>query len=256
MKNGQMAKKRLRLDIAMKELGLVETRSKAKALIMAGSVTVNHQIVSKAGHLVSEDDDIILKAKACPFVSRGGLKLQAALKRFNVNVESRICLDVGASTGGFTDCLLQNGATLVYAVDVGYGQLDWSLRNRKDVINLEKTNIRHVDKRLFEPPPDIAVVDVSFISLKLVLPAVLPLMRNDLFDIITLIKPQFEAGPSAVGKGGIVRNEEVRTKVVDELTDFFSNSMGLKVNGVMDSPIKGAKGNKEYLVHLSKGEGF
>ncbi len=251
-----MAKKRLRLDIAMKERGLVETRSKARALIMAGSVTVNHQIVSKAGHLVSEDDDIILKSKACPFVSRGGLKLQAALKRFNVNVESRICIDVGASTGGFTHCLLQSGATLVYAVDVGYGQLDWSLRNRKDVVNLEKTNIRHVDRQLFEPPPDIAVVDVSFISLKLVLPAVVPLMRHDLFDIIALIKPQFEAGPSAVGKGGIVRNEEVRTKVVKELTNFFSNSMGLKVNGVMDSPIKGAKGNKEYLVHLSKGEGF
>ncbi len=248
-----MAKKKQRLDIVLKQRGLVESRAKAQAMIMAGVVCVNGKAVSKAGHLVCQDDEIILKGKVCPFVSRGGIKLDAALKHFEIDVDSRVCMDVGASTGGFTDCLLQNGARLVYAVDVGYGQLDWSLRNRKDVINLEKTNIRHVERDLFDPAPEIATVDVSFISLKTVIPAVLPLMSRDYFQIVALIKPQFEAGPKRVGKGGIVRSEEVRREVVEDLTDFFSKELGLHVHGLIESPISGAKGNREYLVYLTKG---
>ncbi len=248
-----MAKKKQRLDIALKQKGLAESRAKAQAMIMAGAVSVNGKAVSKAGHLVCQDDEIILKGKVCPFVSRGGLKLEAALKHFEIDVDSRVCMDVGASTGGFTDCLLQNGARLVYAVDVGYGQLDWSLRNRNDVKNLEKTNIRHVERDIFDPAPEIATVDVSFISLKTVIPAVLPLMSGSYFQIVALIKPQFEAGPKRVGKGGIVRSEKVRREVVEDLTKFFSKELGLHVHGVIDSPISGAKGNREYLVYLTKG---
>ena len=253
MNNELMAKKKQRLDIVLRQRGLVESRAKAQAMIMAGSVSVNGKTISKAGHLVCLDDEIILKGRTCPFVSRGGLKLDAALKHFHIDVNSKVCMDVGASTGGFTDCLLQNGARLVYAVDVGYGQLDWSLRNRDDVINLEKTNIRHAKRDLFEPAPEIATVDVSFISLKTVIPAVLALMARDDFQIVALIKPQFEAGPKRVGKGGIVRSEEVRREVVEDLTGFFFKELGLNVHGIMDSPISGAKGNREYLVYMTKG---
>ncbi len=254
MNNELMAKKKQRLDIILKEKGLVPTRAKAKALIMAGVVFVNGEQRSKAGYLVCKDDEIILKDKACPYVSRGGLKLQAAIDHFDIDVESKVCMDVGASTGGFTDCLLQKGAMLVYAVDVGYGQLDWGLRNRADVVNLEKTNIRYVRRGSFDRVPEIATVDVSFISLKVVLPAVLPLMAHDACHIVALIKPQFEAGPSMVGKGGIVRSEKVRKEVVSDLTNFFSKTLSLNVQGVIDSPISGAKGNREYLAYLTKGD--
>ena len=256
MNNELMAKKKQRLDIRIKELGLAPSRSKAQALVMAGSVLVNQKPVSKAGYLVSDDDEIILKGRQCPYVSRGGLKLEAALEHFDIDVTGKICIDVGASTGGFTHCLLQKGATLVYAIDVGYGQLDWSLRNRKEVINLEKTNIRYVSPELFDPPPELATVDVSFISLKVVMPAILSVMTRKAGDIIALIKPQFEAGPSKVGKGGVVRSEQVRKEVIRDLIHFFSETLGLLVHGVIESPIKGIKkGNKEYLIYLTKGEG-
>ena len=245
-----MAKKKQRLDTYLKEQGLVPSRTKAQAIIMAGDVLVNNRPITKAGHLVSPSDEIILKGKQCPYVSRGGLKLEAALEHFGIDVQKKVCIDVGASTGGFTDCLLQKGAKLVYAIDVGYGQLDWSLRNRDDVINLEKTNIRHVTRDMFQPPPEIATVDVSFISLKKVIPAVVPVMTSDGYQIIALIKPQFEAGPSKVGKGGIVRSDEVRKEVIEDLKEFFA-SIGLDIHGVIPSPITGAKGNKEYLIHLS-----
>ncbi len=248
-----MAKKKQRLDTLLKEKGLVSSRSKAQALIMAGCVVVNGTPVTKSGSLVRTTDEIILKGKKCPYVSRGGLKLEAALDAFNIDVNQKICMDVGASTGGFTDCLLQKGAKMVYAVDVGYGQLDWSLRNRSEVVNLEKTNIRYVTRDMFQPPPEIATVDVSFISLKKVLPAIVAVMSEEAGDIVALIKPQFEAGPSKVGKGGIVRSEKVRRDVITDLQAFFSSELGLKVMGVIPSPITGAKGNKEYLVHLVKG---
>ena len=253
--NELMAKKKQRLDLRLKELGLAPTRSKAQAMVMAGLIAVNDKPVTKAGHLVREDDKIIVKGRQCPYVSRGGLKLEAALKHFSIDVSSKVCIDVGASTGGFTHCLLQKGAKLVYAIDVGYGQLDWSLRNREDVINLEKTNIRHVKRELFDPLPEFATVDVSFISLKVVIPALLDVMVKENFEIVALIKPQFEAGPQRVGKGGIVRSSKVRSEVIDDLTSFFSKDLCLDVNGVIDSPIKGAKGNQEYLVYLSKNKG-
>ena len=255
MDNELMAKKKQRLDMRIKELGLAPSRAKAQALVMAGSVLVNRKPVSKAGYLVCDDDEIILKGRQCPYVSRGGLKLEAALEHFGIDVTNKICVDVGASTGGFTHCLLQKGASLVYAVDVGYGQLDWSLRNRKEVINLEKTNIRHVNPELFDPQPQLATVDVSFISLKVVMPAILSIMTRKTGDIIALIKPQFEAGPAKVGKGGVVKSEQVRKEVIRDLTHFFSQTLGLLVNGVIESPVRGTKkGNREYLAYLTKGE--
>ncbi len=257
MDNELMAKKKQRLDIRIKELGLAPSRSKAQALIMAGAIFVNQKPVSKAGYLVSDSDEIILKGRQCPYVSRGGLKLEAALEHFDIDVTNKICIDVGASTGGFTHCLLKKGARLVYAVDVGYGQLDWSLRNRKEVINLEKTNIRHVNPKSFDPPPELATVDVSFISLKVVMPAILSIMTRKTGDIVTLIKPQFEAGPAKIDKGGVVKSHKVRSEIVNDLNQFFSETLGLLVHGVIESPIKGTKkGNREYLAYLTKkGEG-
>jgi len=235
----------------MKQRGLAPSRSKAQALIMAGVVLVDGRTVTKAGHPVSHEDEITLRPDPCPYVSRGGLKLEAALDRFTVDVSGRICLDVGASTGGFTDCLLKRGARLVYAVDVGYGQLDWGLRNREDVVVLEKTNIRTMDAGILDPVPDLAVVDTSFISLRLVIPRVMELIRPR-GDIIALIKPQFEAGPGKVGKGGIIRDAKVHDQVLKDLCSFFANRPGLAASGIIPSPILGAKGNREFLVHLEK----
>ena len=244
-----MAKEKLRLDVMLKEKGLVSSRARGQALIMAGSVQVDGVTVTKSGFPVSRTQQIAIIENSCPFVGRGGLKLQRALEAFGVSAASRVCLDVGASTGGFTDCLLQNGAKLVYALDVGYGQLDWTLRQRPDVINIERTNIRHVSQDLFAEIPDLATVDTSFISLKIVIPKVKQLIRQD-GEIIALIKPQFEAGREKVGKGGIVRDPEIHREVIRDLEHFFNSRCGMKSMGVIDSPISGAKGNREFLIHL------
>ncbi len=246
-----MAQKKKRLDIRIKELGLAQNRSKAQALIMSGAVEVNGTLVTKAGFFVGEDDNITLRQKGCPYVSRGGLKLEAAIKYFNITIKDKICLDVGASTGGFTDCLLKHGAKLIYALDVGYGQLDWSLRNRKEIINMEKVNIRHVTKDMFPEAPQLATIDTSFISLKLVVPNVLNVMKDEC-EIVALIKPQFEAGREKVGKGGIIKDKEIHKEVVDNLTSFFKEELALKVIGTIESPILGAKGNREFLTYLKR----
>ena len=246
-----MAKEKLRLDIRLKEMGLVPSRAKGQALIMAGAVLVDGNIVTKAGYSVAPDQEVSIKENPCPFVGRGGLKLQEALNRFEVSVASRICLDVGASTGGFTDCLLKNGAKLVYAVDVGYGQLDWKLRNRPDVVNLEKTNIKNLSRNVFQHIPDLATIDTSFISLKKVIPKVIKLLDHRA-DLIALIKPQFEAGRKKVGKGGVIRDTAVHEEVLSDLKDFFTEEAGLLCEGIIQSPIFGAKGNREFLVHLKK----
>ena len=246
-----MAKEKLRLDVLLKERGLVSSRARGQALIMAGSVLVDGSVVTKSGFFVSPGQRIEIKADLCPYVSRGGLKLQKALEYFDVSVKSRICMDVGASTGGFTDCLLKYGARLVYSIDVGYGQLDWRLRNRDDIINLEKTNIRNVTRDIFKEIPCFASIDVSFISLKIVVPKVKELIKDG-GDIIALIKPQFEAGRKQVGKGGIIRDPRIHDEVLADLERFFSRDIGVRSVGIIPSPVKGAKGNKEFLIHLKK----
>lgn len=230
--------------------GLVESREKAKALILEGVVLVNGLSADKAGSLVSPDD-IFLIEKKMPYVSRGGLKLEHAIDYFNINIQDKTAMDVGASTGGFTDCLLQDGAARVYAVDVGYGQFSWKLRNDDRVVLLEKTNIRYLDTDSIPDKIDIAVIDVSFISLLKVIPRVLELLKP-CAEIIALIKPQFEVGRKDVGKGGVVREMEKRLEVVEKIKTETMN-MGLLVEGTTESPIKGPKGNVEYLIYLKKG---
>ncbi len=215
---------------------------------MAGKVLVDSIPVDKPGALVSFDSDFRIKGGDMPYVSRGGLKLEAALKFFSVNVEGLVCLDAGASTGGFTDCLLQRGAKRVYAVDVGYGQLAWKLRNDPKVVVIERTNIRHMPVETISESVDIAMIDVSFISLKIVVPSVLKFLKQD-GRIIALIKPQFEAGRENVGKGGVVRDPAVHEEIANSLTDFFEKN-GLKREGLTPSPILGPKGNREFLVYL------
>jgi 23S rRNA (cytidine1920-2'-O)/16S rRNA (cytidine1409-2'-O)-methyltransferase len=219
-------------------------------MILAGQVLVNGQKVEKAGSLVSEDADIRILGQPMPYVSRGGLKLEAALREFKITVTGRTAMDVGASTGGFTDCLLQHGCRKVYAVDVGYGQLAWKLRQDLRVVSIERTNIREISASLIPEPIDIAVVDASFISLEKVIPPVLPFLARD-GEIIALIKPQFEVGKGQVGKGGIVRDEAARLAVVEKITGFF-RKLGLDVKGVILSPITGQDGNVEYLIDGAK----
>lgn len=238
-----------RLDLLLVERGIAESRARAQAIIAAGQIRVNGRVLDKAGHLIPVDATIELLTNPCPYVSRGGLKLAHALSHFQIDVTGRVCMDVGASTGGFTDCLLQHGAKLVYAVDVGYGQLDWRLRNDSRVISLEKQNIRYLDRSLIQEPVDLLVMDVSFISLKTALPPALPFLKEN-GEIVALIKPQFEAGKKKVGKGGIVRDEDVRNEVIKDLQNFFSNELRLCILGVVTSPIYGAKGNEEYLIHM------
>jgi 23S rRNA (cytidine1920-2'-O)/16S rRNA (cytidine1409-2'-O)-methyltransferase len=240
---------KVRLDKLLFERGLAESREKAKALILAGTVLVNEQVVDKAGSLVKEDDRVSLKGRL-KYVSRGGLKLEHALHEFAVDVKDAVAMDVGASTGGFTDCLLQNGARKVYAVDVGYGQFDLKLRNDKRVVLLEKTNIRHLERDAVKERIDIAVIDVSFISLLKVIPRVREFL-NERAEIIALIKPQFEVGRKDVGKGGVVRAEAKRRAAVDTIKGE-SEKMGLTVDGITESPLKGPKGNVEYLIYLKK----
>jgi 23S rRNA (cytidine1920-2'-O)/16S rRNA (cytidine1409-2'-O)-methyltransferase len=240
---------KVRLDKLLFERGLVESREKAKALILAGNVLVNEQVVDKAGSLIKHDDRVSLKERM-KYVSRGGLKLEHALNEFTLDVNDTIAMDVGASTGGFTDCLLQNGAAKVYAVDVGYGQFDLKLRNDRRVVLFEKTNIRHLERDAIKDRIDIAVIDVSFISLLIVIPKVLEFLKERA-EIIALIKPQFEVGRKDVGKGGVVKDEEKRRAAVDKIKSE-SEKMGLAVDGITESPIKGPKGNVEYLIYLRK----
>lgn len=217
---------------------------------MAGLVEVNGQMARKPGQVVPGSASIALKQTDLPYVSRGGLKLAAALAEFKANVQDKVMLDVGASTGGFTDCLLQNGAAKVIAVDVGYGQLHWKLRQDPRVVILEKHNIRFLSPEKLEEPIQGAVIDVSFISLKLVLPAVARLLLPDAF-IIALIKPQFEVGKGLVGKGGVVRDPALHQQVIQELSVFFANA-NWQMQGLMQSPILGPKGNKEFLIYLRR----
>ena len=232
----------------MVEKGLVASRQRAQAMIMAGNVLVNCKLVEKSGHLISEASKITLKGETIPYVSRGGLKLEKALKSFAVSVQGLVCLDVGASTGGFTDCLLQHGAVRVYAVDVGYGQLAWQLRQDARVTAIERMNIRNMPLNMLPEPVDLVTIDVSFISLKIVVPAVMKFIKKPAW-IIALIKPQFEVGKGKVGKGGVVRDPLQHESVLNELDQFFKDS-GWTCLAVVPSPILGPSGNREFLIHL------
>ncbi len=247
---GAAGRGRKRLDLLLVERGLAGSRERARALIMAGKVLVEDRPVDKAGHFVAGDSRVALRGEDIPYVSRGGLKLAGALEYFGVSPAGWICLDVGAATGGFTDCLLQNGAARVYAVDVGYGQLAWSLRNDPRVVAIERANIRHLPASAIPEPADLAVIDVSFISLRIVAPAVTGFLKPA-GEILALIKPQFEVGRGQVGKGGVVRDPALHDAVVADLSDFFQG-MGLSVAGTCPSPILGPKGNREFLIRLRK----
>ena len=241
----------MRLDRLLVEKGLVESRQRAQALVMEGKVEVNDQKVTKPGTQIDLSADIRLTGKAIPFVSRGGLKLQHALTHFSIDVSGQVAMDVGASTGGFTDCLLQRGAKKVYAIDVGYGQLAWRLRQNPRVVVMERVNVRYLDS--LPEPIDLVTVDVSFISLELVLPSVTGWLKPA-GDIIALIKPQFEAGRAEVGRGGVVKDPAVHRAVLSKILAWALDH-GLAVRGLIASPLKGPAGNVEFLAHLSKGRG-
>lgn len=242
-----------RLDQRLTELGLAESREKAKATIMSGLVYVNGQKSDKPGTPVADDAEIEVRGAACPYVSRGGFKLAKALESFGIAPEGWVCIDCGASTGGFTDVLLKNGAAKVYAVDVGYGQLAWSLRTDGRVVVMERTNARNLTPDMFPERMDMAVMDLSFISIRLVLPAVRALVKDG-GRCVCLIKPQFEAGKADVGKKGVVRDRAVHERVLREMTEFFPTA-GWKLTGLDYSPIRGPEGNIEYLACLSAEEG-
>ena len=246
-----MAKKRL--DVAVTELGLVESRQKAQAVIMAGQVYVNGQKADKAGFGVGPDDKIELRGKTLRYVSRGGLKLEKAMACWPITLNGKICADIGASTGGFTDCMLQNGASKVYAVDVGYNQLDYRLRTHPQVVCMERTNARYLTAEQIPEPLEFFSVDVSFISLNLILPALRPLMAEG-GQSVCLVKPQFEAGKEKVGKKGVVRDPAVHLEVLEHFLDHAKNA-GFFVKDITFSPIKGPEGNIEYLGYLQAGEG-
>ncbi len=246
-----MAKAKLRLDQLVVQKGLAPSRAKAQALIMAGNVRVGGKRAEKPGQRVSESSKVEIIAPACPYVSRGGIKLAHALDRFGIDVQGLTCMDVGASTGGFTHCLLMRKASKVFAIDVGYGQLDWNLRNDPRVVVMEKTNIRHLPAGSLDREVDLATVDTSFISLRLVIPAILPHLKERGM-MVALIKPQFEAGKGKVGKGGVVRDPALHKQVIDGLVHFFTVDTGLAVNGITRSPITGPKGNEEFLIFLTK----
>ncbi len=237
-----------RLDCIIVENGSVKSRQRAKAIIMAGKVLVNGIPVDKPGTLIAENADILVKQDDNPYVSRGGLKLEHAIKSIPVDVKGLVCLDIGASTGGFTDCLLQYGASKVYAVDVGYGQFDWSLRQNKNVVVIERTNIRYMPYESIGEQVDIIVADTSFISLKVVIPSAEKFMKEGT-RVLALIKPQFEAGKGNVGKGGVVKDPEIRLKIIEDIKLFFTHR-GYKINEVVPSPILGPKGNEEYIISL------
>ena len=239
-----------RLDIIITERGLMPSREKARAAIMAGTVYVNGEKEDKPGSMFQEEAEVEVRGNAIPYVSRGGLKLEKAMNVFGLSLDNKICMDIGASTGGFTDCMLKCGAAKVYAVDVGYGQLAWSLRTDPRVVCMERTNIRYVKPEDIGEMLDFASVDVSFISLTKVLPAAIALLKDGA-EMACLIKPQFEAGREKVGKKGVVRDPAVHEEVIARITGFASSN-GFTVLGLTWSPVKGPEGNIEYLVHLRK----
>ena len=243
--------KKQRLDQLVYDLGYTESRERAKTTIMSGVVFVNGQRVDKPGTAVDPEAKIEVHGEALPFVSRGGFKLDKALKVFPVDPAGKVCMDCGASTGGFTDVLLQHGAKRVYSVDVGYAQLAWKLRTDERVINLERCNLRYISREQIPEDIDLAVMDVSFISIRLILPAVKPLLKPNA-DYICLIKPQFEAGREEVGKKGVVRDRDVHERVIREILSFASE-IGFSVMGLDYSPIRGPEGNIEYICHLKNG---
>lgn len=244
-----MAEKK-RLDTVVVDLGFAETRSKASAIIMSGEIYVNGQKETKAGYAVKDTDKIEFKGKKMPFVSRGGYKLEKAMKTFPISLQNCICMDIGASTGGFTDCMLQCGASKVYAIDVGYGQLAWKLRTDERVVNLERTNFRYLTKETVTDEIDFASIDVSFISLKKILPVLFDFLKDN-GKTVALIKPQFEAGKDKVGKKGVVRDINTHKEVISSVVGFAFET-GFSVLGLDFSPIRGPEGNIEYLVFLSK----
>ncbi len=233
----------------MVEKGYAKSRQRAKALIMAGKVLVNNTPADKPGTMIPSGAELVVKQDDNPFVSRGGLKLDHAIRTIPVDVKGLVCLDIGASTGGFTDCLLKHGASKVYAVDVGYGQLDWTLRQDKRVVVIERTNIRHMEFERINCKVDLITADTSFISLKVVIPSAEKFMKHGTV-ILALIKPQFEAGRKNIGKGGVVKDPEVRHQVIQDIKKFFK-SRGYDVNQVVPSPVKGPKGNREYIISLN-----
>ena len=241
---------KVRIDQLLYKRALTESREKARALILEGKVIVNGQKVEKPGTMVNQNAEITICGETLPYVSRGGLKLEKALKEFPIDVKDKVAMDVGASTGGFTDCLIQHGAKKVYSVDVGYGQLAWELRTDPRVVPIEKTNIRYMPKEKIPEEVDIVTVDVSFISLRLVIPKILEFLKPD-GEIIALIKPQFEAGKGEVPKGGVIKDPEKREKIVQEIKQFFE-SLNVKIVGIIPSPIPGQKGNIEFLLYAQK----
>lgn len=245
-----MAEKKERLDLLLVEKGIITSRERAKACIMEGKVYVNGQKVDKAGEKVSVNADIEYRGATLNYVSRGGLKLEKAMKTYGISLENKVCMDIGASTGGFTDCMLQNKASKVFSVDVGYGQFAWKLRIDERVVCMERTNIRYVTLENIGEPLDFASIDVSFISLKKIMPATLNLLKDD-GEVVALIKPQFEAGREKVGKKGVVREISTHKEVVYGIVDFLIKQ-DLNVLGVGYSPIKGPEGNREYLVYFTK----
>lgn len=245
-----MADKKERLDILLVDRGIITSRERAKTSIMAGKVFVDGRRVDKAGEKVPVTANIEYKGEKLPYVSRGGLKLEKAMKNFPITLEGKVCMDIGASTGGFTDCMLQNGASKVFSIDVGYGQFAWKLRTDERVVCMERTNIRYVKPEDLGELVDFASIDVSFISLKKIMPATVDLLKDN-GEVVALIKPQFEAGKEKVGKKGVVRDIEVHKEVVFGIIDYLIEH-NLNVLGVSYSPIKGPEGNIEYLVYFTK----
>ncbi len=243
-------KNKKRLDILLTEQGYAENRTKAQAIIMAGQVYVNGQKADKPGTSYEDTVELEVRGHVCPYVSRGGLKLEKALRDFGVKPEGFVCSDSGASTGGFTDCLLQQGAKKVFAIDVGYGQLDWKIRSDERVVVMERTNIRYVTPDDLGEPLDLSVIDVSFISLKIVLPAIKNLLRPYQGQVLCLIKPQFEAGKEKVGKKGVVRDPETHKEVLDNFV-ALAHELDFRILGLTFSPVKGPEGNIEFLGHLT-----
>lgn len=241
---------KIRLDVYLTEEGFAPTRSAAQAMIMAGDVYIDNQKAMKAGEALKGTEKIEVRGKTAKYVSRGGLKLEKAMSVFPVVLEGKVCMDIGASTGGFTDCMLQNGAAKVYSIDVGYGQLAWKLRQDPRVVNMERTNIRYLEAKSLDMTPDFFSVDVSFISLKLVLPVAFDVLKDG-GEGVCLIKPQFEAGREKVGKKGVVREKSTHIEVIENVL-AFTKEMGFSVQGLDFSPVRGPEGNIEYLMYIKK----
>lgn len=249
-----MADKKIRLDLLLIEKEIFTSRERAKASIMAGEIFVDEIRKDKCGEKVSVNAKIEFKGNKMPYVSRGGYKLEKAIKDFGVELKNKTCLDIGASTGGFTDCMLQNNASKVYSIDVGYGQLAWKLRTNPKVVCMERTNFRHIKFEDIGQYADFASIDVSFISLEKIIPAAINIL-SDTGEIVALIKPQFEAGREKVGKKGVVREKSTHIEVIEKIVDFVK-TVNLKIKGISYSPIKGPEGNIEYLLYITKNENY